>query len=86
MAIGSHKGCRGRSEYKPELRIGFGGVKGTGPDRLLVLQNVLGHADEWMEIPRSLPQIFLFNHGRRVYFKSGAWGLTGGLLSCLVWY
>src|ERR1035437_8788111 len=57
--IGGDERRGGGSEDGPEFYILFAGVKRTGPDGLLVLQNVLWHAQEWTENPRSFPQVLL---------------------------
>src|ERR1035437_4636098 len=57
--IGGDERRGGGSEDGPEFHILFAGVERTGPDGLLVLKNVLWHAQEWMENPRSFPQVLL---------------------------
>src|ERR1035437_5246074 len=57
--IGGDERRGGGSEDGPEFHILFAGVERTGPDGLLVLKNVLWHAQEWMENPRSIPQVLL---------------------------
>src|ERR1035437_7539909 len=57
--IGGEERRGGGSEDGPEFHILFAGVERTGPDGLLVLKNVLWHAQKWMENPRSFPQVLL---------------------------
>ena len=56
-------------------------MKGTGPDGLLVLQDVLRHADEWMKESGLVPQILLLDDRTPgLHFNSGALGVVGRLV------
>src|ERR1022692_2125821 len=79
--IGGDERRGGGSEDGPEFYILFAGVKRTGPDGLLVLQNVLWHAQEWTENPRSFPQVLLLWDRRPRFHLRGRWlGAIRGLL------
>lgn len=83
MAIRSDQNARRAAKNYPVLDVGLSGVKGTRPDRFLVLHDVLlGHTHERMKVTGIGPTVLLFDDFRSGLHFQGrvllrCWGLPG---------